>query len=117
MLEIHHRQTTTYMNDGVYLGGHTVPKERKADSSLSRLNIILREPEQILLIKACIERLSKARGGVKISAIQALLDLAKLYLENADQIDPVSNVMMDLMEKKEKLKEKKAPVAPKAPTA
>lgn len=80
-----------------------MPKERKSDSSLSRLNIILREPEQILLIKACIERLSLARGGVKISAIQALLDLAKLYLENADQIDPISPVMKDLMDKKEKL--------------
>lgn len=80
-----------------------MPKERKTDSSLSRLNIILREPEQILLIKACIERLSLARGGVKISAIQALLDLAKLYLENADQIDPISPVMKDLMDKKEKL--------------
>jgi len=80
-----------------------MPKERKSDSSLSRLNIILREPEQILLIKACIDRLSLARGGVKISAIQALLDLAKLYLENADQIDPISPVMKDLMDKKEKL--------------
>ncbi|CAM2064564.1 hypothetical protein SCOR_04285 [Sulfidibacter corallicola] len=88
-----------------------MPKERKADTSLSRLNIILREPEQILLIKACIERLSLARGGVKISAIQALLDLAKLYLENADQIDPVSPVMKDLMVKKEKLAPKKQPVA------
>lgn len=84
-----------------------MPKERKSDSSLSRLNIILREPEQILLIKACIERLSLARGGVKISAIQALLDLAKLYLENADQIDPISPVMKDLMDKKEKLAGKK----------
>ena len=80
-----------------------MPKERKSDTSLSRLNIILREPEQILLIKACIERLSKARGGVKISAIQALLDLAKLYLENADQIDPISDVMQDLMHKKQVL--------------
>jgi len=84
-----------------------MPKERKTDTSLSRLNIILREPEQILLIKACIERLSLARGGVKISAIQALLDLAKLYLENADQIDPISPVMKDLMDKKEKLSGKK----------
>lgn len=84
-----------------------MPKERKAEHSLSRLNIILREPEQILLIKACINRLSLARGGVKISAIQALLDLAKLYLENADQIDPVSNVMLDLMDKKEKLADQK----------
>lgn len=85
-----------------------MPKERRPESSLSRLNIILREPEQILLIKACIERLSRARGGVKISAIQALLDLAKLYLENADQVDPVSGVMKDLMDKKERLKQAKA---------
>ena len=80
-----------------------MPKIKQGEESLSRLNIILREPEQILLIKECIKRLSMARGGVKISAIQALLDLAKLYLENADQIDPVSDVMKELMEKKEKL--------------
>ena len=72
------------------------------DSTTSRLNIILREPEQIELLKACMERLTLARGGVKMSAIQAMIELCKFYLENADQVDPVSDTMRALAERKHK---------------
>ena len=71
--------------------------------NLNRLNVILREPEQILLLKACIDRLSKARGGVKITAIQAVLELAKFYLENADKLDPISDVMRSLLDQHEQM--------------
>lgn len=70
-----------------------------ATSTSSRLNIILREPEQIELLKACMKRLSLSRAGVKISAVQSLIELAKFYLENADKIDPVSDTMRALAEK------------------
>lgn len=82
-----------------------MPRGRKPSGSSSSLNIILREPEQVLLMRACIDRLSKARGGVKISGIQALLDLAKIYLENADKIDPITPAMSKLMEKKKEINE------------
>lgn len=72
---------------------------RIEDSTSSRLNIILREQEQIELIKACMSRLSMARGGVKVSAIQTLLELSKFYLENVDKIEPVSDTMRALAEK------------------
>ncbi len=72
---------------------------RIEDSTSSRLNIILREQEQIELIKACMARLSMARGGVKVSAIQTLLELSKFYLENVDKIEPVSDTMRALAEK------------------
>lgn len=62
-----------------------------------RLNIILRDREQIHLLRACVERLSMARGGIKLSAIQALMELARLYLERADEIDPVSPAIRNLV--------------------
>ena len=68
-------------------------------TTTSRLNIILREPGQIELLKACMERLSLSRGGVKMSAVQSFIEVAKFYLENADKIDPVSDTMRALAEK------------------
>lgn len=86
-----------------------MPKGRRSSGDTqSSLNIILREPEHVLLMKACVERLSLARGGVKISGIQALLDLAKIYLENADKVDPITPAMKELIAKREQLKEQGA---------
>ena len=69
------------------------------ETTTSRLNIILREPEQIELLKACMHRMSASRGGVKMSAIATLIELSRFYLENADKIDPISDTMMALAKK------------------
>ena len=69
------------------------------ETTTSRLNIILREPEQIELLKACMQRMSASRGGVKMSAIATLIELSRFYLENADKIDPISETMMALAKK------------------
>ena len=67
--------------------------------TFSNLNIILREQEQVLLFDECKARLSSARGGIKISSLYAALEMARLYLEHADEIDPVSPQIRAIMDK------------------
>lgn len=72
-----------------------MPRGRKRQD-WSSWNLILRDSEQVLLFNACRNRLSEARGGVKVSAIHAVLEMCRLYLDFADRIDPVTDAMREL---------------------
>lgn len=80
-----------------------MPRGVRSGDSATTTNIILREPQQVLLVKSAIERLVAARGGVKITAVQALLELMRMYLQHADKIDPISEPMKDILEQRKNL--------------
>lgn len=74
----------------------------------SKIAIMLRQPHHLVAFKEAMERMAMARGGEPIDATEFVYNLSLLYLENSDNIDPVSEKMRDLYNLRKEMEKKAA---------